>query len=232
MSPQFVKPYVKTNKNDYNDAEAICEAVQRPTMQFVSPKTIGQQSVQNLHRVRQRLISSRTALVNQIRGLLAEYGIVLAKQVGAVREHLPHLLEEVGHELTPLGRATFQALYEELRGLDQRIRQLDRQLSTLARTQESCRRLMQIEGVGPLIATAIVAAVTDPTTFKNGRQLAAWLGLVPRQYSSGHTQKLLGIRKRGDRYLRTLLIHGARSVVTRVGTKTDARSQWIQAKRQ
>ena len=208
MSPQFVKPYVKTNKNDFNDAEAICEAVQRPTMRFVTPKTIAQQDLQNVHRVRQRLVSARTALVNQIRGLLAEYGLILPRQVGTLRQHLPSLLEDATNELTPLGRATFRQLYEELVGLDERIRQIHEQLKTFAVTHEPCQRLMHIEGVGPLTATALVAAVADPTTFKNGRQLAAWLGLVPRQYSSGHTQKLLGISKRGDRYLRTLLIHG------------------------
>ena len=232
MSPQFVKPYVKTNKNDCNDAEAICEAVQRPTMRFVAPKTLAQQDLQNLHRVRQRWIATRTALVNQTRGLLAEYGLVLPRQVAAIRQHLPQLLDDPASLLTPLSRTTFRGLYEELVGLDERIRIIDRQLQTLGMSQEPCRRLMQIEGIGPVIATAMIAAVTDPTTFKNGRQLAAWLGLVPRQYSSGHTQRLLGISKRGDRYLRTLLIHGARSVVTCAGTKTDARSQWIQAKRQ
>ena len=232
MSPQFVKPYVKTNKNDCNDTEAICEAVQRPTMRFVAPKTLAQQDLQNLHRVRQRWIATRTALVNQTRGLLAEYGLVLPRQVAAIRQHLPQLLDDPASLLTPLSRTTFRGLYEELVGLDERIRMIDRQLQTLGMGQEPCRRLMQIEGIGPVIATAMIAAVTDPTTFKNGRQLAAWLGLVTRQYSSGHTQRLLGISKRGDRYLRTLLIHGARSVVTRAGTKTDARSQWIQAKRQ
>lgn len=232
MSPQFVKPYVKTNKNDSNDAEAICEAVQRPTMRFVPPKTVAQQDLQNLHRIRQRWVGARTAVVNQIRGLLAEYGLILPKQVGTVRQHLPRLLDETASPLTPLGRDTFRELYEELAGFDERIRRMDRQLRALGMSQEPCRRLMQIEGVGPLIATAIIAAISDPATFKNGRQLAAWLGLVPRQYSSGHTQRLLGISKRGDRYLRTLLIHGARSVVTRVGTKTDTRSQWIQTKRQ
>ena len=232
MSPQFVKPYVKTNKNDCNDAEAICEAVQRPTMRFVAPKTLAQQDLQNLHRVRQRWIATRTALVNQTRGLLAEYGLVLPRQVAAIRQHLPQLLDDPASLLTPLSRTTFRGLYEELVGLDERIRMIDRQLQTLGMGQEPCRRLMQSEGIGPVVATAMIAAVTDPTTFKNGRQLAAWLGLVPRQYSSGHTQRLLGISKRGDRYLRTLLIHGARSVVTRAGTKTDARSQWIQAKRQ
>ncbi|MDR4488231.1 MAG: IS110 family transposase [Nitrospirales bacterium] len=232
MSPQFVKPYVKTNKNDCNDAEAICEAVQQPTMRFVAPKTLAQQDLQNLHWVRQHWMAARTALVNQTRGLRAEYGLVLPRQVAAIRQHLPQLLDDPASPLTPLSRTTFRGLYEELVGLDERIRMIDRQVQTLGMSHEPCRRLRQIEGVGPVMATAMIAAVTDPTTFKHGRQLAAWLGLVPRQCSSGHTQRLLGISKRGDRYLRTLLIDGARSVVTHVGTKTDARSQWIQAKRQ
>jgi transposase len=209
MSPQFVKPYVKFQKNDSNDAEAICEAVSRPTMRFVSPKTIGQQDLQALHRIRQRRIHNRTALSNQIRGLLMEYGITLPRQIAQVRRRLPSLLEDAAHQLTSLGRELLADLYQELAAT------------------ELCRRLAQIEGVGPLIATAMVAAVGDPRAFKNGRQLAAWLGLVPRQHSSGGKHLLLGITKRGDRYLRALLIHGARAVVVRAAAKQDTRSRWI-----
>lgn len=231
MSPQFVKPYVKTNKNDTNDAEAICEAVSRPTMRYVIPKTIDQQDLQSLHRVRQRLIQSRTALVNQIRGLLAEYGLVVPKHIGPLRRQLPTFLADSTNELTPLGRETFAQLYDELVASDTRIHQIDTRLKQWCSANEVCQRLLQLEGIGPLIATAIVAAVGDPLAFKNGRQLAAWLGLVPRQRSSGDRCLLLGISKRGDRYLRTLLIHGARAVVWRAGTKTDARSRWIANKR-
>jgi transposase len=227
MSPQFVKPYVKSNKNDRNDAEAICEAVSRPTMRFVAPKTIAQQDLQGLHRIRQRLVQSRTALINQIRGLLAEYGLTVPQQAVQLRRRLPLLLEDSTNELTPLGREVFGDLARELAGLNERIHQVEARIKHLFAESEVCQRLAQVNGVGPLIATAMVAAVADPRAFKNGRQLAAWLGLVPRHRSSGNTQRLLGISKRGDRYLRTLLIHGARSVVARAPAKTDSRSRWI-----
>jgi len=231
ISPQFVKPYVKSNKNDFNDAEAICEAVLRPTMRFVTPKTVAQQDLQNLHRVRRRLIGGRTALVNQIRGLLAEYGVVVPKQVSLLRRALPRLIEDLSNDLTPLARMTFTSLHEELRGLDARITAVDHELKRQCACDERCQRLTAIEGIGPLTATAIIAAVGDPRVFKNGRHLAAWLGLVPRQCSSGGKSRLLGISKRGDRYVRTLLIHGARAVVVRAGAKSDARSRWIADKR-
>lgn len=214
---------MKTNKNDFNDAEAICEAVLRPTMRFVTPKTLAQQDLQNVHRVRRRLIGARTALVNQIRGLLAEYGVVVPQQVSRLRQALPGLIEDPTNDLTPLARTTFTALHDELRGLDARVTAVDQELKRQCVCDEHCQRLMAIEGVGPLTATAIVAAVADPRAFKNGRHLAAWLGLVPRHRSSGGKQTLLGISKRGDRYVRTLLIHGARAVVARAGTKPDAR---------
>ncbi len=231
ISPQFVKPYVKSNKNDFNDAEAICEAVLRPTMRFVPPKTVAQQDLQNVHRVRRRLIGARTALANQIRGLLAEYGVVVPKQVSPLRRALPRLIEDLTNDLTPLARMTFTSLHEELRGLDARITAVDQELTRHCVCDERCRRLIAIEGIGPLTATAIIAAVADPRVFKNGRHLAAWLGLVPRQHSSGGKSRLLGISKRGDRYVRTLLIHGARAVVARAATKSDARSRWITDKR-
>ena len=231
ISPQFVKPYVKSNKNDFNDAEAICEAVLRPTMRFVPPKTVAQQDLQNVHRVRRRLIGARTALVNQIRGLLAEYGIVVSQQVGRLRRALPGLLDDPTNTLTPLARMTFMSLHEELRGLDTRITAIDQELTRHCVGDERCRRLVAIEGIGTLTATAIIAAVADPHAFKNGRHLAAWLGLVPRQHSSGGKPRLLGMSKRGDRYVRTILIHGARAVVARAATKSDARSRWIADKR-
>ena len=231
ISPQFVKPYVKSNKNDFNDAEAICEAVLRPTMRFVTPKTVAQQDLQNMHRVRRRLIGARTALVNQIRGLLAEYGVVVPKQESPLRRALPRLIEDLTNDLTPLARTTFTALYEELRAVDARVTTIDRELKEYCAQDERCQRLTAIEGIGPLTATAMIAAVADPRVFKNGRHLAAWLGLVPRQCSSGGKSRLLGISKRGDRYVRTLLIHGARAVVVRAGAKPDARSRWIAEKR-
>lgn len=229
MSPHFVKPYVKSQKNDYTDAEAICEAVSRPTMRFVAPKTVAQQDLQGLHRVRQRRIQHRTALINQIRGLLMEYGITIPQQIGQLRRRLPAILEDPTNELTGLGRELFGDLYRELVALDAQLVQVEARITQIFTTNALCQRLAHVEGVGPLIATAMVAAVGDPTAFQNGRQLAAWLGLVPRQQSSGGKHRLLGISKRGDRYLRTLLIHGARAVVARAPAKTDARSRWIAA---
>jgi transposase len=227
IAPQFVKPYVKSNKNDANDAEAICEAVGRPHMRFVHRKSIEQQDVQALHRVRSRLIGSRTALVNQIRGLLAEYGVVLPQSIGQVRRGLPMVLEDASNELSTLGRRLFNGLYEQLVDLDKRIEELDEEIARLFHSNSVCQRIGEIEGVGPLVATAMVSAIGDGRSFKNGRQLSAWLGLVPRQESSGGKTRLLGISKRGDSYLRTLLVHGARSVVYRAGSKADRRSHWI-----
>jgi transposase len=229
MAPQFVKPYVKSNKNDYNDAEGICEAVGRPTMRFVGIKSVEQQNLLSLHRIRQATVKGRTAQVNQIRGLLAEYGIVVAKGVGHVRRCLPTILEDAENRLPDLFRELLAELYEQLRGLDERISGYDHRINALFRSQEECRRIEAIEGVGPLGATALVATFGDGRQFDSGRQLSAALGLVPGQHSTGGEPRLLGISKRGDRYVRTLLIHGARAVVNVVlkQNKDDARSRWI-----
>ncbi len=227
IAPQFVKPYVKSNKNDANDAEAICEAVSRPQMRFVAAKSVEQQDIQSLHRVRSRLIGSRTQLGNQIRGLLTEYGIVLPQHFSQLRRELPRVLEDATNELTALTRRLFTSLYDELLSLEEKIAALDDQIVVIHRASEPCQRIAAVEGIGPLTATALVAAISDGKAFKNGRQFAAWLGLVPKQHSSGGKARLLGISKRGDTYLRTLLIHGARSVVYRAGRKTDPRSLWI-----
>jgi transposase len=227
IAPQFVKPYVKSNKNDANDAEAICEAVSRPQMRFVAAKSVEQQDIQSLHRVRSRLIGSRTQLGNQIRGLLTEYGIVLPQHFSQLRRELPRVLEDATNELTALTRRLFTSLYDELLSLEEKIAALDDQIVVIHRASEPCQRIAAVEGIGPLTATALVAAISDGKAFKNGRQFAAWLGLVPKQHSSGGKTRLLGISKRGDTYLRTLLIHGARSVVYRAGRKTDPRSLWI-----
>lgn len=232
MAPQFVKPYVKSNKNDANDAEAICEAVTRSTMRFVPQKSIAQQDLQCLHRVRSRLVACRTQLVNQIRGLLAEYGIVLPQHVGQLRRGLPMVVEDAGNDLTGFGRELFGSLYEELTELEEKIEAADRQIQLAFQANEDCQRIGAVEGIGPLTATAIVAAISDGGAFANGRQFAAWLGLVPRQNSSGGKTRLMGISKRGDPYLRTLLIHGARSVVYRAKNKADKRSLWIIDKQQ
>ena len=228
MSPQFVKPYVQSQKNDPNDAAGICEAVERPRMRGVPVKSITQQDVQALHRIRERQITARTALINQIRGLLTEYGIVIPQRASQVRHKLPLVLEDAENGLTATAREWLHALAEELQALDQRIAATDQQIERVFEADEACQRPAQLPGIGPLTATALVAAVGDATAFKNGRQFAAWLGLVPRQHSTGGKTTLLGMTKRGNCYLRTLLIHGARAVLRVVDRKTDARSRWLQ----
>jgi transposase len=228
MSPQFVKPYVQSQKNDPNDAAGICEAVERPRMRGVPVKSVTQQDVQALHRIRERQIKARTALINQIRGLLAEYGIVIPQRASQVRHKLPFVLEDAENGLTATAREWLQALKAELQALDQRIATTSQQLEQLCAADEACQRLVQLAGIGPLTATALVAAVGDATGFKNGRQFAAWLGLVPRQHSTGGKTTLLGMTKRGNRYLRTLLIHGARAVLRVVERKKDTWSRWLQ----
>lgn len=232
IAPQFVKPYVKAQKNDANDAEAICEAVSRPSMRFVPSKSIPQQDMQCLHRVRSRLIGCRTQLVNQIRGLLSEYGVILPQQVARLRRALPEVLEDANNELTMFARSLFRSLYEELIELEKKVEATDIQIDRIFRDDPDCQRVAAVEGIGPVTATAVVAAIGQGRSFQNGRQFAAWLGLVPRQYSSGGKSKLMGISKRGDPYLRTLLVHGARSIVYHSKSKTDQRSRWIQDKQQ
>jgi transposase len=227
MAPQFVKPYVKSNKNDTRDAEGIAEAVTRPTMRFVPVKAVDQQDIQALHRVRERLMGARTALVNEVHGLLHEYGIVMPQGVAKFRQAVVEKLESEQDKLTALSQAMFWKLLEEFTALEEQLAYYQERLDTLATTHPECQRLMTIPGIGPLSATALVATVSDASAFKNGRQFAAWLGLVPRQHSTGGKERLLGISKRGDSYLRKLLIHGARATMRWVGLKTDRRSQWI-----
>jgi len=229
MAPQFVKPYVKSNKNDAADAEAICEAMSRPGMRFVPVKTVEQQDIQALHRVRSELVKQRTAKGNQIRGLLAEYGLVVQKRIECLRVALPELLEDADNGLTCEFRALLDGLRLDLVGLDERVGQLDRQIVQMCRASVAAKRLQEIPGIGPVTASALIAAVGDGSGFKRGRDMAAFLGLVPRQHSSGGKEKLLGISKRGDSYLRTLLIHGARSVQRVSVNKTDPSSRWLNA---
>lgn len=228
MAPQFVKPYVKSNKNDANDAEAICEAVGRPTMRFVAVKTIAQQDIQALHRIRSEQVKQRTAKVNQVRGLLAEYGIVVGRRVEVLRHALPSLLEDAENGLTADFRVLLEGLRHDLVRLDERVDELDKNIKTLANNLPAAKRLQQIPGIGPIIATALICAIGDGKQFKRGRDMAAWLGLTPRQHSSGGKERLLGISKRGDAYLRTLLIHGARSALKVADQKDDPRSRWLQ----
>lgn len=228
ISPQYVKAYVKTNKNDYNDAEAICEAVSRPNMRFVPRKSQEQQDVQMLHRIRRRLVADRTATANQARSFLLENGVAIAQGINRIRKQLPVIIDDFSNELSTITRECLSDLYTRLVSLDEQIVAYEQRLKRVAKNQETCRRLQTIDGVGVLGATAIFAAVGNGGEFKNGRHFAAWLGLVPKQHSSGGKTRLLGISKRGDRYLRTLLIHGARSLVGRCRKKEDRRSKWLQ----
>jgi transposase len=232
MAPQFVRPYRKNPKNDGNDAEAICEAVSRPNMRFVPVKSVAQQAILMAHRARELLVGDRTALANQIRGLLTEYGIVVPQGIARLRRALPLVLEDAENGLPGLAREVIVELQDRLQDLDQRLATYDRRIAQLASQNTIAQRLMQLEGVGAVTATAIVATIGNGKAFKNGRQFAAWLGLVPRQYSSGGKQRLGHISKRGDVYLRTLLIHGARSVLRLTGQRTDAKSRWAERLKQ
>jgi transposase len=227
IAPQFVKPYVKSNKNDATDAEAICEAMARPSMRFVAVKTLEQQDIQAVHRVRSGLIEQRTAKANQIRGLVAEYGLVAPRELGQLRIALPRWLENSENGLSSLFRRLLSGLWDDLKGLDDRVAELDREICAIARNDPAANRLQRLRGVGPIIASALVAAVGDARQFANGRQMAASLGLTPKQHSSGGKERRLGISKRGDRYLRSVLIHGARAVIRTAKGKNDRLSMWI-----
>lgn len=196
-------------------------------MRYVSPKSVEQEDIQAVHRIRTRLIAERTALVNQIRGLLAEFGIVIPQGINKIRRALPEILEDAENELSHSGRQIFSSLYEEIDEKDKRIKIYNIKLEEIFKSSESCKKIEKIEGIGVIVATAIVATIGDPKVFKNGRHFSAFLGLVPRQSSSGNKQRLLGISKRGNTYIRTLLIHGARSVVKSIGIKEDRKSCWI-----
>lgn len=226
MAPQFVKPYVKSNKNDAADAEAICEAVSRPSMRFVPVKNVEQQSVLSLHRVRQGFVKARTAQANQIRGLLGEYGLVVPQGIAYIAQRVPALIEDAQNELPGSFRLLIQRLLDHLKTLQQQVDEIETQIKAWHRASEASQRLEKVPGIGPLTATVLVASVGDAKNFDNGRQFAAWLGVVPRQHSSGGKPTLLGMSKRGDAYLRTMLIHGARSVIYRATQRADADS-WL-----
>lgn len=227
MAPQFVKPYVKTNKNDASDAEAICEAVARPNMRFVPVKSVEQQAVLAVHRARQGFVVERTAQANQIRGLLYEMGIVIPKGIRHLDQHLPRILEDAENGLPEVSRSLFARLLGHFRELGLQVKELESQIKAWHRQSEASGRLARIPGIGELTASALVASVGDAKAFKNGRQLAAWLGLVPRQNSSGGKERLLGISKRGDTYLRTLLIHGARAVLFHRMRQPQHQDSWL-----
>lgn len=226
MSPQFVKPYVKSNKNDSNDAEAICEAVTRPSMRFVGVKSLKQQDIQSLHRVRSHFVKERTALMNSIRGLLAEYGVVFPKGMKALKEVLSSSSE---YGLTNSMEAICKDYLKELDNKNKQIDRYEKKIEAIFASNEVCKRIESIPGIGKQTATILYTLLGDEgSSFKNGREFAAYLGLVPKQCSTGSRQTLLGISKRGDKYTRSLLVHGGRSVVYHAKKKDDSRSKWIQ----
>lgn len=227
MPPQYVKPYVKTNKHDAADAEACCEAVQRPSMRFVPVKNEAQQAILMLHRVRDQLIGQRTASVSALRGHLTELGIVAAQLQTGLRQLMAVVGDLEDCRIPPLTREVLQELVTHIRELEQKIAALDRRLIEMTRTDETCRSLVDVPGIGPIIATAMVAAVPDATAFQSGRHLAAWLGLVPGQHSTGGKERRLGLSKRGDAYLRRQLIHGARALVKVSKGRTGKLWSWV-----
>lgn len=227
ISPQYVKPFVRRQKNDGNDAEAICTAARQPHIPFVPKKTVEQQDIQALHRARQRMVNHRTAVVSQIRGLLLDRGFAMAKSITRARRLVPEILADTTNELTALAREAISELYDLFRDLDRRIASFDKKIDRIFFESEPCRRIATIKGVGPKTATAIIAAIGDGSEFKNGRHLAAWIGLVPRQFSSGDRKVLMGISKRGSQHLRSLLVHGARAVVRTAPSKIDPNNTWV-----
>jgi len=226
MSPQFVKPYVKTNKHDMADAEAICEAVSLPNMRFVPIKNVEQQAILSIHRARQGFVKARTAQANQMRGLLSEFGIVMPQGIRSINKRMPDILEDAENGLPATLRKLLDRLNDHFKELDRQVEELELQIKLWHKESEASKRLEAIPGIGPITACAIVATVGNAREFKNGRQFSAWLGLVPNQRSSGGKQILLGISKRGDIYLRTLLIHGARAVIRFAEHKTEPES-WL-----
>lgn len=227
IPPQYVKPFVRGNKNDYNDALAIAEAVVRPEMRFASVKTTEQQDSQALHRIRERRIADRTALCNQLRGLLAEYGLVMPKGVAVLRRRIPELLEDAENGLSDFFRRVLAHAYQHLHDLDRQVDFYTKELHVYSQQNEACQRLETIPGYGPIVASVFHSVVGDGKAFRRGRDVSASLGLVPKQHSSGGKDVLLGISKRGNRYLRSLLVHGARSVVIQAARKEDRLSRWV-----
>ncbi|HEV8046320.1 MAG TPA: IS110 family transposase [Terriglobales bacterium] len=226
---QFVKPFVKSNKNDFVDAEAIAEAVDRQNMRFVPIKTDDQLDLQAIHRVRDRLIARRTAVINQLRAFLLERGMIFAKSPAKLRKEIPEVLEDADANLTPRMRNLLDLLWGEWKMLEQQLGGLNEQIEQIASADAACQRLRKIPGIGPLISTAIVAAIGNGAAFHKGRDFAAWLGLVPKQHSTGGKARLLGISKRGNRYLRKILIHGARAAVLRLKRERAPMGAWMTA---
>jgi transposase len=228
MAPQAVKPYVQGNKTDGRDAEGICEAASRPRVRAVAINSTADQDLQTLHRIREQCVKMRTALANQLRGLLGEYGFVVPQGIGRIRKAIPLIVEDAENGLSALCRELLWDVYQRVCTLDAEITRYNACIAQLADPSEVYRRLTRVEGVGPLTVTAFVAAVHDPGAFKNGRHCAAWLGLVPTQHGTGGKTVLGGMSKRGNQYLRRLLLQGAMAVIRRVEGKTDPRSVWLQ----
>lgn len=225
MPAQYVRPYVKSNKNDFIDAEAIAEAVQRPRMRFVPLKTDEQLDLQALHRVRDRLMSQRTALINQIRAFLLERGITLRQGAAYLRNLLPSVLEEA--EITPSIRQLLAELREEWAELEEKIERVDQKMRAIVKESIACQNLLTVPGVGAVTATALVASIGNGAAFEKGRSFAAWLGLVPRQYSTGGKPRLLGISKRGHPYLRKLFVLGAQSMMMHMSKSRQPYAEWV-----
>jgi transposase len=224
---QYVVPYVKTMKNDFNDAEAIAEATQRAHMRFVPVKTEEQLDLQALHRVRERLVGRRTCLMNQLRGFLLDRGFAIGTGRSSLQKNLPLILEEAENTLTPRMRQLLFDLRQEWLDIDARLAHVTSEIETIARKQDACKRLTSIPGIGPMISTAIIAAVGNGATFRRGRDFAAWVGLVPRQRSTGGKTKLLGITKFGNSYIRKLLIQGARSIMSNTHRGLHSFGGWL-----
>mgnify|MGYP006436323421 CR=1 FL=1 len=230
LPAQYVKAYMKSQKNDFADAEAIAEAATRPTMRSVPVKPADRQALQLLHRQRSGWIAERTALANRIRGMLLEFGITIPKSLAQLRRHLPWVIEDGENGLPDRMRALMTDLWTDLTRLDDRLQSMNSELETYAREDPQTQLLLSIPGIGPIVATALVAGIGDASAFRKGRDLAAWLGLVPRQHSTGGQTRLLGIGKRGNRHLRMLLIHGARSVLRVVSKRSedDGLRRWVE----
>lgn len=228
IAPQHVKPFVRGEKNDWNDAKGIAQCAQIADMRFVAVKSIVQQEIQSLHRIRERYVGNRTALGNEIRGILAEYGYAIATGYAKLKAQILTITQSEDCPLSSDLKKILQDLREELMDLDKKILDIEKIFMDLCRKTDVCKRLIKIPGVGVITATAIWSHIGDAQVFKNGRAFAAYLGLVPRQHSSGGKSKLGRITKRGDKYIRKLLIHGARAVVRFCELKKDSRSLWIQ----
>lgn len=229
IPPFMVKPFLIGNKNDPNDTLAIGEAWYRPKIRFVKVKSVEQQDIQSLQRIRELMLKNKTAIANQMRGLLAEYGLVFPKRVESLLKELPGVLEDAENELSSIGRRFISRLHENLKQIIEQIKEVGQELNNLIKSRDEYRRLITIPGVGPVVAAAIMGSVSDANAFKNGRQFAAWIGLTPSQYASGETSRMGKITKRGNKDLRRLLIHGARAVLNWCEKKDDQLSCWLKS---